>query len=282
MSLRELTSRLSQRYDQGEARAIMRIVMESAFHMSWTDVLCGGIESLSSEEEERLEGIMTRLEKGEPVQYVLGEASFCDRTFHVEPGVLIPRPETELIIEECAHEAKANAPTDKLHALDIGTGSGCIAISIALDQPSWTVEGWDISDTALRIAKGNADRLGADNVTFHMVDILDIGIDCNQKYDIIVSNPPYICEREREDMESIVIDHEPSLALFVPDDDPLRFYKAITAFATHHLNKGGKLTFEINRAYYKEVAQLLTSSGFHDVEVKKDQFDNYRTVGGRL
>lgn len=256
--------------------------MESAFHLSWTDVLCGAVEGLSAEEKERLEDIMTRLENGEPVQYVLGEASFCDRTFHVEEGVLIPRPETELLIEECALEAKSNDHTDPLCVLDIGTGSGCIAVSIALDHPSWTVEGWDISDIALRIARGNADRLGADNVTFRKVDILCPNTDCHQKYNIIVSNPPYICECERKDMESIVLDHEPSLALFVPDDDPLLFYKAITAFATHHLRKGGKLAFEINREYYKEVAQLLTASGLHDVEVKKDLFDNYRTVGGRL
>ena len=282
MSLRELTSRLSQRYDHGEARAIVRMVMESAFHMSWTDVLCGAAEGLSAEEKERLESIMTRLENGEPVQYVLGEASFCNRTFHVEAGVLIPRPETEMLVGECNLEANANDRTGILHVLDIGTGSGCIATTIALDHPAWTVEGWDISDTALRIAEGNAERLGADNVTFRKVDILSTNIDCNEKYDIIVSNPPYICEREREDMEPVVTDHEPGLALFVPDDDPLRFYKAITAFATHHLHSGGKLAFEINRAYHKEVAELLSSSGFQDVEVKKDQFDNYRIVGGRL
>ncbi len=278
MSLRELTLRLSQRYEQGEARAILRIVMESAFHLSWTDVLCGAIDSLSAEQQEKLENIMTQLEKGIPVQYVLGKALFCDRIFHVEEGVLIPRPETELLIEECSsYEQDA-----KLRVLDIGTGSGCIATTIALDYPSWTVEGWDISDIALCIAKGNAQRLGADNVTFSRMDILDSHIDCLEKYDIIVSNPPYICEKERRDMESIVIDHEPSLALFVPDDDPLRFYKAITTFAKSHLNDGGKLAFEINRAYYKEVAQLLTESGFHCVEIKKDQFDNYRIVGGRL
>lgn len=276
MNLRELTSRLSQRYDRREARAILRMVMESAFHMSWTDALCGDMAKLSSEQVSQLDSIMNRLEHGEPVQYILGEASFCDRTFHVEAGVLIPRPETELLVEEC------NQKTDNLCVLDIGTGSGCIATTIALNHPSWTVEGWDISDTALRIAKDNAQRLGADNVTFRKVDILGSDIECSGKFDIIVSNPPYICEKERNDMESIVKDHEPELALFVPDDDPLRFYKAITAFATHYLNKGGKLAFEINRAYHQEVAQLLSTAGFHDVMAKKDQFDNYRIVKGQL
>ncbi len=282
MSIRELTSRLSEVYDRGEARAVLRIVMESAFGLSWTDVLCGAAENLSPEQCRRLEETMLRLESGEPVQYVLGEAVFCDRTFHVGPGVLIPRPETELLVMECLSGEAETGQKEPCTVLDIGTGSGCIATTIALERPHWTVLGWDISDTALRTAAGNAARLGADNVTFSKVDILKEDIGGTRNFDIIVSNPPYICEKERIDMESIVTEHEPGEALFVPDDDPLKFYKAITAFATHRLNKGGKLAFEINMAYYKEVEELLRKAGFHDIEVKKDQFDNYRTVGGRL
>ncbi len=282
MGIRELTSRLSEVYDRGEARAVLRLVMESAFGLSWTDVLCGEAERLSPEQCSRLEEIMLRLESGEPVQYVLGEAVFCDRTFHIEPGVLIPRPETELLAGECLSDMAENQHSDPCTVLDIGTGSGCIATTIALERPHWTVFGWDISDTALHIAADNAARLGADNVTFHKVDILRENSGCTLKFDIIVSNPPYICEKERIDMERTVTEHEPEEALFVPDDDPLRFYKAITAFATRHLNKDGKLAFEINRAYYKEVEELLRGAGFHGVKTKKDQFDNYRIVKGRL
>lgn len=276
---RELTARLTKVYEYGEARAVLRMVMETAFGLSWTDVLCGATENLYPEQCRQMEKIMLRLENGEPVQYVLGETIFCDRTFHVEPGVLIPRPETELLVSECI---AGKEQEELLHVLDIGTGSGCIATTIALDHPTWAVQGWDISDTALHIATDNATRLGADNVTFWKVDILGKDINCNENFDIIVSNPPYICEKERKEMETIVTEHEPGLALFVPDDDPLKFYKAITTFATHYLSKEGKLTFEINRAYYKEVKLLMTQSGFHDVEVKKDQFGNYRIAGGLL
>lgn len=282
MSIRELTSRLSEVYDRGEARAVLRIVMESAFGLSWTDVLCGAAENLSPEQRLRLEEIMLRLESGEPVQYVLGEAVFYDHTFRIGPGVLIPRPETELLVRECLSGAADKGQDEHCTVLDIGTGSGCIATTVALERPHWTVLGWDISSTALRIAADNAVRLGADNVTFSRVDILKEDLDCTQKFDIIVSNPPYICEKERIDMERIVTEHEPEEALFVPDDDPLKFYKAIAAFATRCLNEGGRLVFEINRAYYKEVEELLREAGFHDIEAKKDQFDNYRIVGGRL
>ncbi len=282
MTARELTSRLAKVYGQGEARAILRIVMESAFRLSWADVLCGAADSLSPEQSSRLDQIMLRLESGEPVQYVLGEAVFCDRTFHVEPGVLIPRPETELLVVECLSGAAEKGHGEPVRVLDIGTGSGCIATTIALERPDWTVCGWDISDTALRIAADNAARLGADNVTFGKADILQADIDCPQNFDIIVSNPPYICEKERCQMDAIVTEHEPQEALFVPDDDPLKFYKSISAFAKRHLNRGGRLLFEINRAYHREVADLMREYGFADVEVKKDQFDNYRIVGGHL
>ena len=282
MNLRELTSRLAKVYDYGEARAVLRLVMECAFHLTWTDVLGGEAERMTPEVCCRLENIMQRLEQGEPVQYVLGEAVFCDRTFHVGPGVLIPRPETELLVQEClscAPEATHSAP---FSVLDIGTGSGCIATTIALERPECTVFAWDISAAALRIATDNADRLGAGNVTFSRIDILDANIGCSQKYDIIVSNPPYICEKERNAMDRIVTDHEPEEALFVPDDDPLRFYNAIAVFARRALNPGGRLFFEVNSAYYNNVERLLRKSGFAGVEVKKDQFGNYRIVGGHL
>lgn len=282
MNHRELVSRLAKKYDYGEARAILQLVMESSFNMSWTDVLGGSIESMTAEQSRELEKIMLRLEKGEPVQYVLGEAVFCGRSFHVEPGVLIPRPETEVLVLESTFCTLGSGNKRSLNVLDIGTGSGCIAITIALNHPEWNVFGCDISDVALKIAAENAEQLGAANVTFFSTDILNPDIESDRKYDIIVSNPPYVCMKEREQMDAIVADHEPSLALFVPDDKPLMFHKAISAFAKKCLNEGGRLLFEINSAYYKEVEKLLVSEGYSDVEVKKDQFDNFRIAVGTL
>lgn len=279
---REMMSRLKPLYDAGEARAISRLVMESLFGMTWTDVLGGAMSAMTEEQASRLESTVARLEKGEPVQYVLGSASFCGRMFHVEPGVLIPRPETELLVLETIFDTVGINNSHSLSVLDIGTGSGCIAITIALDNPEWDVTAWDISDTALRIAADNARRLGAANVRFDRVDILNTSLLPDATYDLIISNPPYVCRKERVDMDSIVAEHEPEIALFVPDDDPLRFYKAIAAYARKALAPGGRLLLEINSAFGSEIKQLLTDSGFHDVTVKKDQFDNDRIAGGAV
>jgi release factor glutamine methyltransferase len=282
MNYRELMSRLMSIYDSGEARAILRLVMDSFFNMSWTDVLGGSMESMTAEQQVELEKIMLSLEKGEPVQYVLGEAVFCGRTFHVEPGVLIPRPETELLVLESTYDFIGKLTKPSINVLDIGTGSGCIAITMALNHPEWNIFGCDISDVALRVAADNAKRLGASNVTFIKTDILNPNIKSSREYDIIVSNPPYVCMKERRQMDAIVADHEPSLALFVPDDDPLKFHKAIAAFAKRSLAEGGRLLFEINTAYHKEVEELLIGEGYKNVKVTKDQFDNFRIAEGTL
>ena len=206
------------------------------------------------------------------MQYVLGQADFADRVFHVEPGILIPRPETaELcrwITADCSPEA---------HILDICTGSGCIAITLALNIGNAEVTGWDISTKALRIAQENARILNAPNVKIEQKDALNLHKD-TQLYDIIVSNPPYICEKEKVDMAKNVLEHEPSIALFVPDDDPLRFYRAIAEFAATQLRSQGKLYFEINPIYEKETRKMLDILGFKKIETKVDAFGKERMM----
>lgn len=286
MNYRNIISQLSACYDPGEARAITRMVLERRFALSWTDVLCRGIETMSEKDKAELTGIIGRIADGEPVQYVLGEAEFCARIFHVEPRVLIPRIETEELITQVL--ASIYGCRQPLRIMDIGTGSGCIAISIdkALEETNtdYVVDAIDISADAIRIAKGNATQLGATHTNFIKTDILNEAQMAllSTDYSVIVSNPPYICNKERAEMDSHVIDHEPHSALFVPDNDPLLFYKAITHFAKGHLLSGGKLLFEINRAYGEETADVLRSYGFQEVAVIKDQFGNDRIVKGLL
>ena len=286
MNYRNIISQLSACYDPGEARAITRMVLERRFALSWTDVLCRGIETMSEKDKAELTGIIGRIADGEPVQYVLGEAEFCARIFHVEPRVLIPRIETEELITHVL--TSIYGCRQPLRIMDIGTGSGCIAISIdkTLEETNtdYVVDAIDISADAIRIAKGNATQLGATHTNFIKTDILNEAQTAllSTDYSVIVSNPPYICNKERAEMDSHVIDHEPHSALFVPDNDPLLFYKAITHFAKGHLLSGGKLLFEINRAYGEETADVLRSYGFQEVAVIKDQFGNDRIVKGLL
>ena len=287
MEYEELWHRLTHIYDAGEAKAIVRWVLDVRFDMSWTDILCGKVTELSAHDQTELEKIMQRLEKGEPVQYIIGVADFFGRQFHVEPGVLIPRPETEELcrwilasdkhgltrtVRESPHQSDA-------HILDIGTGSGCIAITLALELPDAQVTAWDISDDALRIAAGNAKSLGA-NVTFKHRDVLDSSLftlhSSLPKWDLIVSNPPYICEKEKSPMECNVLDHEPHLALFVPDDDPLLFYRAIAQYAADALKAQGSLFFEINPLYADDLARMLRMMSYNDILIHQDQFGKPR------
>lgn len=269
MTYPELWRRLTPRYDNREAQAIVRLVLEERFGLSLTDVYSDKVTQLSPNDTHELEEMMLRLEKGEPVQYVLGTATFCGRHFHVAPGVLIPRPETE----ELTHHP---SPTT---LLDIGTGSGCIAITMALNHPDAYVEAWDISDRALAIARDNAERLGA-TVTFRKQDILATTNHPSppEGWSLIVSNPPYICNKERADMEANVLDYEPHEALFVPDDDPLLFYRAIADYALGHLRPDGQLWFETNPLYTEKVAAMLRNKGFAQVTLHEDQFGKTRFI----
>jgi release factor glutamine methyltransferase len=268
---------LTPLYDAGEAQAIVRTVLDVEYGMTLTDIICGKVNELSSDEERNLEEIITRLQNGEPVQYVLGEADFAGRTFHVEPGVLIPRPETAELCQWIEEEVSSLKADEKKQILDICTGSGCIAITLGLTLPNSEVTGWDISEDALRIAQGNVEMLKAGNVRIEYQDALMLPKTA-ETADIIVSNPPYICEKEKADMEKNVLEHEPSIALFVPDEDPLKFYRAIAEYASSALKSEGALYFEINPIYEKETRKMLQSLGFKDIETKEDAFGKKRMM----
>lgn len=373
MTYNQLWKRLTVIYNEREAQAIVRTVLDALFGMSLTDICLGKVTQLSADDTTRLEKIMQRLEKSEPVQYVLGAEWFAGRLFDVAPGVLIPRPETEDLVKWACDEAKEKEKEDnskeergkeemevskKREApkkeeqllssplkeekeglrkgedapqkeeqllssplkeeeeglrkgedaskkeeqllssllknnkevskkgeeaphpsiLDIGTGSGCIAITVALALPQARVTAWDISTDALAIAAGNAHRLGA-SVRFEHQDALSAPDD-KERWDVIVSNPPYICDRERADMSDNVLSYEPELALFVPDNDPLLFYRAIARYASKALKPGGRLLFETNTAYAHEVAQVMANEGFTAIEVRNDCFGKPRMVKG--
>ena len=281
MGYEELWRRLTPLYDAGEAKAIVRLVLDECYGLSWADVLGGKVSELSANDQTELEKIMLRLEKGEPVQYIIGVADFCGRQFHVEPGVLIPRPETEelcrMVIEEREISQKGQSPLCEI--LDIGTGSGCIAITLALELPDAKVTAWDISDDALRIASANAKALSA-SVNFQHHDALDSSLftlhSSLPKWDFIVSNPPYICRKEADGMDKNVLGYEPHEALFVPDDDPLLFYRAIARYATKALKPNGYLFFEINPLYADDLTQLLGKMLCYNAEILNDQFGKPR------
>ena len=273
MNYEQLCQRLSNIYDAGEAKAIVRWVLDVRFGLSTADIYCGKVTQLSPNDQAELEKIMLRLEKAEPVQYVLGVADFCGRQFHVAPGVLIPRPETAELCQLIAKDGGRDI-------LDIGTGSGCIAITLALDIPDSKVTAWDISDTALSIAQGNAKALGA-NIVFEHQDALSLShllTSSPSQWDVIVSNPPYICRKEADEMEKNVLEHEPDTALFVPDDDPLLFYRHIMNYAHTALRSGGRLYFEINPLYADSIVEQLQQLGFTDVAKINDQFAKARFI----
>ena len=280
----EFWQSLTPLYDAGEAQAIVRTVLDVEYGMTLTDIICGKVNELSSDEERNLEEIITRLQNGEPVQYVLGEADFAGRTFHVEPGVLIPRPETAELCQWIEEDVSSLKADERKQILDICTGSGCIAITLGLTIPNSEITGWDISEDALRIAQGNMEMLKAGNVRIEYQDALMLPEAAEpdsalaKNWDIIVSNPPYICEKEKADMEKNVLEHEPSIALFVPDEDPLKFYRAIAEYASSALKSEGALYFEINPIYEKETREMLEELGFKDIETKEDAFGKKRMM----
>lgn len=306
MTYHDICQRLTPLYGPQEAKAMTRMLLEDLFSLSFADILCGATEHLSDADTLRLQQSVARLLDAEPLQYVTGTAFFCGHPFHVAPGVLIPRPETEWIVDTAV-----NLVTSSPRILDIGTGSGCIAtsISLALMDRHCHTEAWDISEDALRIAADNAARLGAE-VEFRRRDALRLEEDFSaeerleadlpaeerleaeqggaealsdtnvaaESWDIIVSNPPYICNREAADMHANVLRHEPHLALFVPDTDPLLFYRAIARYAMRSLRKGGWLLFECNTLYAHDTAQMASDMGFATSVVEDDCFGKPRFV----
>ncbi len=272
-----LWHRLSPLYGETEARAIVRTLLTETFALSTADLYCDGAARLTDDDKARLSQMMHRLCQAEPLQYVTGEERFCGHTFRVAPGVLIPRPETEGLVDMALHTLQPYIrPAD---VLDIGTGSGCIAASIALAWPQANVTAWDISDEAIAIARDNMQRLHA-AVTIEHRDALCPPDDAD-RWDLIVSNPPYICRSEQADMHRNVTDYEPATALFVPDDDPLLFYRAIARYAAKALRPGGTLLFECNTAYAADTARMLHDMGLADTAVHDDIYEKPRFASAR-
>lgn len=267
-----IRSRLQPYYTAEEVSALSRIVCCDLLGQAPTGYYLGKDIVLSSKKEQELEDILQRLSRFEPLQYIEGRTLFLGREFWVAPGVLIPRPETEELVELMLKEIPADA-----RILDVGTGSGCIAISLAKALPDALVTAWDVSPEALSVARVNARKLQA-NVRFVECDVLACQVDEVGLYDVIVSNPPYVTEAEKADMEPNVLQWEPSLALFVPDDDPLRFYLRIAVLGRDMLADGGRLYFEINRAYGREMVEMLRAMGYVGVRVEKDLSQNDRFV----
>ena len=285
MTYSEIWHRIATSYDDGEARAIARILIEELFGLSYTDIVCGATDELSADDTLRLDTAVRRIEQGEPLQHVLGYANFCGNRFGVNASVLIPRPETEWLVDEGERLMNGAAapcpdtPSATKRILDIGTGSGCIAISLKLRLSDAYVEAWDISEEALRTAESNAKALEAE-VAFCKRDALRAE-ESAAPWNLIVSNPPYICDSERNAMDDNVLLHEPHTALFVPDDDPLRFYRAIARYALRSLSDGGSLLFECNTRYAEATGEMMREMGFENVTVNDDCFGLPRFVAGR-
>lgn len=271
MTYHEIWQPLVAIYGEGEAKAIARYLLDVAFHISTADIYCGAVDNLNAADGQRLAAMLQRLSQGEPVQYVVGYADFCGRQFAVDPNVLIPRPETEELCQWIIGDNNSNKDI-----LDIGTGSGCIAITLALDIAGTSVTTWDISNEALDAAINNAKRFNA-IVNFEQVDALNPPCD-TARWDIIVSNPPYICDKEKAAIERNVMDFEPHLALFVPDSSPLLFYQSIARYALSALRNSGALYFEINPLYARDTADMLSSFGYAKTEIRQDQFGKQRMI----
>ena len=276
MTYQELCKSLASRYSEREAKAVIRYLLEVGYGLSMADIISGAAESIPSDEMGKK---LRRLLNGEPVQYVIGKAEFGGRIFRVTPDVLIPRPETYELCQWVKEKEREERKEERDYSiLDIGTGSGCIAITLALDMPQAKVEAWDISADALTVARENAQELQA-KVKFEQVDVLSsLPAQGGLGWVSIISNPPYICQKEAIEMEQHVLDHEPHQALFVPDEDPLLFYRAIAKYGQKALQKNGQLYFEINPAYHQELTKMLDEMGYSEIETRKDQFGRNRMI----
>jgi release factor glutamine methyltransferase len=269
----QLQKKITLMEDQEEIKSMLYLLFEKEFGLSRTEILAE--KEIKVIDAITLEKQIERINNHEPIQYILGEADFFGRSFKVNSSVLIPRPETELLVK-LVKEEKLKTPT----ILDIGTGSGCIAISLALEIPTAIVHGLDVSENALSIAKENAVRLNA-SADFIQLDILS-QLPLFKNLDTIVSNPPYVIEKEKTTMNKNVLDYEPHLALFVADHDPLHFYKVIAEKGKQLLNPNGKIFVEINQQFGKEVAKLFQDHGFKSVEIIKDMEGKDRVVKATL
>jgi len=281
--------------DAEEVDAMAYIVLDHVFSISRTDVLADRSVAVSPAAAEKMETILNRLNTGEPLQYVLGEAEFYGRIFKVRPGVLIPRPETEELVRWVVESGDRSRyplvssqepvvgrqqPGVGIRVLDIGTGTGCIPVTLFLEIPGAEVFAVDVSDVAIAVARENASLLNA-RIDIVSLDVLKDPLPW-EGLDVIVSNPPYIPWSEKVSMRRNVTEFEPEVALFVPEDDPLIFYKAIAKQASRALRRPGLLAVEINERFGEGVARVFREEGFSDVEVIKDIFGKERIVKGVL
>lgn len=272
-TLQKLKTSLSPLYSQGEIKSLTKIIFEHLLNYSQVDIIMHESDTLSDFIKGKIDKVIERLLTKEPIQYIFNDAYFQGLHLKVTPHTLIPRPETEQLVDIIVKEN----PQQDLRVLDIGTGSGAIAISLARSLHFPIVDAFDISKEALEVATENAKTLKT-KVNFFHKDILTEPTPAQPLYDIIVSNPPYITETERDDMEANVLDYEPHLALFVPNEDPLRFYRAIAIYASKALTPGGRIYFEINQNFGKETADLLTQNCFEKALVIKDMYGLDRFV----
>lgn len=268
----QLRSELSGCYDIREIEGMTRIIFEDVLLWQPVDIVMRDGEQLPEFFDSRLASIITRLKQHEPLQYILGKARFHGHSFAVTPATLIPRPETEQLVDMIVDENRGS----DLAVLDIGTGSGCIAISLARALKFAQVTATDVSPDALAVAQHNATALKT-RVRFLEQDILTCSAP-SQAWDIIVSNPPYITEQEKATMERNVLDYEPHSALFVPNDDPMLFYRPIAAYASRSLKNGGRLYLEINRAMAQQVSDILRQAGLSNIHIHNDFNGNNRFI----
>ncbi len=265
---------LSAHYSKQEIESLGRLILEKVTGYSRLRFHLNQHETISAANLTQIKEITDRLIRFEPIQYILGETEFYGSIIKVNPAVLIPRPETEELVDWIVSDYRGSNPC----ILDIGTGSGCIAVTLVKNLPGASAEGWDISVNALAVAKENAEINNVE-IDFQCVDILNLkNSPYSKKYDIIVSNPPYVTFSEQQSMLRNVTDYEPHLALFVPDEDALIFYQAISELALTQLKPGGNLYFEINEQFGNQICNLLAEKGFVNIIVRKDINEKQRMV----
>jgi release factor glutamine methyltransferase len=272
----QFKSGLSTCYPDDEIRNIFFLVSEHLLNYSKIDILLKGNEPISAEAAEKFNQVLIRLRNWEPVQYILGSTAFYGLTLKVDQRVLIPRPETEELVDWIIRQEEAR----KVTILDIGTGSGCIAVALAARLPGAGVWACDIQADALEVAAENAQNAGV-KINFFSFDMLNGQSKLPGRYDVMVSNPPYVREGEKVFMRRNVLDYEPCAALFVSDDDPLKYYRSIALLARKYLNEGGSLYLEINEKFPQEVVKLLKNAGLYAVEIKRDLGGKSRMVKGK-
>lgn len=272
----QFTYELNGIYDEKEVESFFYIVLDAFHQMKRIDVAMRPDFELDSIQLLQWETVLSQLKEQKPIQYILGETEFFGLPFYVNENTLIPRPETEELVDWILQQSKGNSRKATLKILDIGTGSGCIAISLAKNLPYAEVYALDVSDKALEVAQKNGKNNNV-NVQFLHQSILDT-VDLEQQFDIIVSNPPYVRQLEKEEIKKNVLDYEPHLALFVEDDDALLFYRKIAQLAQKNLSAGGELYFEINQYLGKEMVSLLEIYKFSNIELRKDIYGNDRMI----